>query len=63
MTRCLAPNCQMGGLGCDNMTVVLCLFLHGQPYSTLATKCSKSLANGDGSPSPSTLSPDTSPSK
>ncbi|KAH9373610.1 hypothetical protein HPB48_014793 [Haemaphysalis longicornis] len=23
MTRCLAPDCQMGGLGCDNMTVVL----------------------------------------
>lgn len=22
MTRCLAPDCQMAGLGCDNMTVV-----------------------------------------
>jgi len=37
----------MGGLGCDNMTVVLTLLLHGQPYSALAAKCSKNLANGD----------------
>ena len=28
MTRCLAPDCQMGGLGCDNMTVVLVCFTH-----------------------------------
>lgn len=21
MTNCLSPDCQMGGLGCDNMTV------------------------------------------
>jgi hypothetical protein len=41
----------MGGLGCDNMTVVLCLLLHGEPYSALATKCSKTLSNGDISPS------------
>ncbi|CAF3963350.1 unnamed protein product, partial [Rotaria magnacalcarata] len=52
MTRCLAPNCQMGGLGCDNMTVVLCLLLHGQPYSVLASKCSKNPINSDLSPSP-----------
>ncbi len=29
MTRCLAPDCQMGGLGCDNMTVVLVCILNG----------------------------------
>lgn len=28
MMRCLAPDCQMGGLGCDNMTVVLICLLH-----------------------------------
>ncbi|XP_045612486.2 probable protein phosphatase 2C T23F11.1 isoform X1 [Procambarus clarkii] len=28
MTRCLAPDCQMGGLGCDNMTVVLICLVH-----------------------------------
>ncbi len=32
MTRCLASDCSMGGLGCDNMTVVIVCFLHGKPY-------------------------------
>ena len=32
MMRCLATDCTMGGLGCDNMTVVLVCMLHGQPY-------------------------------
>ncbi|CAG2115772.1 unnamed protein product [Medioppia subpectinata] len=39
MTRCLAPDCQMGGLGCDNMTVVLIALLHGKTYEDLADKC------------------------
>lgn len=39
MTRCLAPDCQMGGLGCDNMTVVLICFLHFNTYDELAVKC------------------------
>lgn len=39
MTRCLAPDCQMGGLGCDNMTVVLVCFLHGQSYEELSARC------------------------
>lgn len=41
MTRCLAPDCQMGGLGCDNMTVVLVCLLHGNSYDNLAQKCSQ----------------------
>ena len=41
MMRCLAPDCQMGGLGCDNMTVVLVCFLHGATYVDLARKCSR----------------------
>ncbi|CAH1776587.1 unnamed protein product [Owenia fusiformis] len=41
MTRCLAPDCQMGGLGCDNMTVVLVCFLHGGTYEQLAERCSR----------------------
>lgn len=46
MTRCLAPDCQMGGLGCDNMTVVLVCFLNGKPYKELCSKCSiPSIAN------------------
>ncbi|CAG2181005.1 unnamed protein product, partial [Oppiella nova] len=39
MTRCLAPDCQMGGLGCDNMTVVLITLLHGKSYEDLAERC------------------------
>jgi protein phosphatase 2C family protein 2/3 len=34
MDRCLANDCSMGGLGCDNMTVVLICFLHGKPYES-----------------------------
>jgi len=53
MTRCLAPDCQMGGLGCDNMTVVLVCFLHPNDnapgdYAELCRRCSQSLTcNGD----------------
>ena len=39
MNRCLAPDCQMGGLGCDNMTVVLVCFLNGESYEKLAERC------------------------
>ncbi|OWF39618.1 probable protein phosphatase 2C T23F11.1 [Mizuhopecten yessoensis] len=46
MTRCLAPDCQMGGLGCDNMTVVLVCFLFGQSYDDLIKKCAKPGARG-----------------
>lgn len=47
ITRCLAPDCQMGGLGCDNMTVVLICFLQGEPFQNLAAKCSRSPVNGN----------------
>ena len=39
MNRCLAPDCQMGGLGCDNMTVVLVCFLNGESYEKLGDRC------------------------
>jgi len=39
MNRCLSPDCQMGGLGCDNMTCVLVCLLHGQSYQALVEKC------------------------
>lgn len=39
--RCLAPDCQMGGLGCDNMTVILVCFLLGGSYDDLTRKCSR----------------------
>lgn len=40
MDKCLAPDCQMGGLGCDNMTVVIICLLHGRPYADLQARCS-----------------------
>ncbi|XP_041461693.1 probable protein phosphatase 2C T23F11.1 [Lytechinus variegatus] len=41
MNRCLAPDCSMGGLGCDNMTVVLVSLLQGKSYDELSAKCAK----------------------
>jgi protein phosphatase 2C family protein 2/3 len=41
MTRCLAPDCEMGGLGCDNMTVIIVCFLMGGSYDDLVKRCSR----------------------
>jgi protein phosphatase 2C family protein 2/3 len=41
MTRCLAPDCEMGGLGCDNMTVIIVCFLMGGTYDDLVKRCSR----------------------
>lgn len=41
LSRCLAPDCQMGGLGCDNMTVVLVCFTHGEGQESVAKHCSR----------------------
>eukprot|EP00095_Tigriopus_kingsejongensis_P006602 snap_masked-scaffold634_size121673-processed-gene-0.10 protein:Tk06602 transcript:snap_masked-scaffold634_size121673-processed-gene-0.10-mRNA-1 annotation:"protein phosphatase 2c" len=41
MTKCLAPDCNMGGLGCDNMTVILVCLLHDKPYQRLVDKCAE----------------------
>ncbi|XP_058980488.1 probable protein phosphatase 2C T23F11.1 [Musca domestica] len=45
MNHCLAPDCQMGGLGGDNMTVVLVCFLHNKPYAELVARCASSSTN------------------
>ncbi|XP_030380210.1 probable protein phosphatase 2C T23F11.1 [Scaptodrosophila lebanonensis] len=42
MNHCLAPDCQMGGLGGDNMTVVLVCLLHDKPYDDLIARCANS---------------------
>ena len=31
----------MGGVGCDNMTIILICFLHGATYAELADRCSQ----------------------
>lgn len=41
LTRCLAPDCQMGGLGCDNMTVIIVCLLQGGTYEGLTQKCAR----------------------
>jgi len=46
MTHCLAPDCQMGGLGGDNMTVVLVCFLHNsKSYDDLVAKLAVNYQN------------------
>ncbi|EDW58286.1 probable protein phosphatase 2C T23F11.1 isoform X1 [Drosophila virilis] len=47
MNHCLAPDCQMGGLGGDNMTVVLVCLLHDKPYSDLVARCRSSTGPSD----------------
>lgn len=41
LNHCLAPDCQMGGLGCDNMTVILVCLLNEGTYEELARKCAR----------------------
>lgn len=41
LDHCLAPDCRMGGVGCDNMTVILTCFLHGATYAELAERCAQ----------------------
>lgn len=41
ITRCLAPDCQMGcGIGCDNMTVILICYLNGSTYEEFCDRVS-----------------------
>ena len=39
LDHCLAPDCRLGGVGCDNMTVIIVCFLNGCGYSDLAMRC------------------------
>lgn len=39
----------MGGLGCDNMTVLIVCFLNGKPYEKLAEKCRSNLVQSNDS--------------
>lgn len=38
---CLAPVCQMGGLGGDNMSIIIICLLHGKPWEHLVERCKK----------------------
>lgn len=58
MNHCLAPDCQMGGLGGDNMTVVLVCFLHNKPYEELIARCAASTPCSTGAASSSSTEED-----
>lgn len=47
MTRCLATDSTMGGLGTDNMTCVLVLLLNNQPYQRLVNKYTEIMKERD----------------
>ncbi|CRL02198.1 CLUMA_CG015126, isoform A [Clunio marinus] len=42
---CLAPVCHMGGLGGDNMSIIIVCLLHGKPWENLVEKCKKIHSN------------------
>jgi len=48
MDNCLASNSDTGGVGCDNMTVVIISLLHGQDKDTWYKTVASRVANGDG---------------
>jgi protein phosphatase 2C family protein 2/3 len=48
MDDCLAPNSEIGGVGCDNMTVVIVGILNGKTedewYKWMASRCQSAVA-------------------
>lgn len=48
MDNCLASNSETGGVGCDNMTMVIIGFLRGRSKEEWYEEIAKRVANGDG---------------
>jgi len=48
MDNCLASNSETGGVGCDNMTMIIIGFLHGKTKEEWYDEIAKRVANGDG---------------
>ncbi|MCQ8779974.1 protein phosphatase 2C family protein, partial [Escherichia coli] len=48
MDNCLASNSETGGVGCDNMTMVVVGLLHGKSKEEWYEEIAKRVANGDG---------------
>ncbi|KAK3179837.1 Protein phosphatase 2C 2 [Lecanicillium sp. MT-2017a] len=48
MDNCLASNSETGGVGCDNMTMVIIAFLNGKTKEQWYDEIAKRVANGDG---------------
>jgi protein phosphatase 2C family protein 2/3 len=48
MDNCLASNSETGGVGCDNMTMIVIGLLHGKTKEEWYEEIAKRVANGDG---------------
>ena len=48
MDNCLASNSETGGVGCDNMTMIIIGLLHGKTKEEWYEEIGKRVANGDG---------------
>lgn len=48
MDNCLASNSETGGVGCDNMTMVIIGLLRGKSKEQWYEEIAKRVANGDG---------------
>ncbi|KAI6784219.1 uncharacterized protein J7T54_004765 [Emericellopsis cladophorae] len=48
MDNCLASNSETGGVGCDNMTMIIIGFLNGKTREEWYDEIAKRVANGDG---------------
>lgn len=48
MDNCLASNSETGGVGCDNMTMIIIGFLRGKTKEEWYEEIAKRVANGDG---------------
>lgn len=48
MDNCIASNSETGGVGCDNMTIVVIGLLHGKTKEEWYDEIAKRVANGDG---------------
>lgn len=48
MDNCLASNSETGGVGCDNMTMLIVGFLNGKTKEEWYDEIAKRVANGDG---------------
>jgi protein phosphatase 2C family protein 2/3 len=48
MDNCLASNSETGGVGCDNMTMIVIGFLNGKTKEEWYDEIAKRVANGDG---------------
>jgi len=62
MDNCLASNSETGGVGCDNMTMVIIGFLRGRTKEEWYEEIARRVANGDGPCAPPEYGRETSSS-